>query len=321
MSKCYLAVLGGDFVDKRAQFFIDDVIWLFRDLARERPASIYDNAFMAMLKKAHDTYGLKVQLNVFYRTSFWYNNDEFCLTEMPDCYKGEFEAASDWLKFGFHSKEEFPDYPFLNADYDTVDTVFKQIKREVVRFAGEAAWALSVVPHWAPMSREGIMALRDNGIKVTYTTHGIRKEWNGDAQSLPYGHAMRLLHNRKPETGVFTCSWRQEEIADSICGYNHVPEEVYAEALGKWTTMRDEATGMRYTVSVSTVLNLTPLEEIEASIGRNIGDEYISIATHEQYFYEDYFAYQPDYAEKLFKMGDILHRNGYRFVFAEELAE
>ena len=50
---------------KKAYFYIDDVIWLFRDLARKRPKSIYDNAFMKMLKEAHDKYGMKVQLNIF----------------------------------------------------------------------------------------------------------------------------------------------------------------------------------------------------------------------------------------------------------------
>lgn len=307
-------------MDKRAQFFIDDVIWLFRDLARQRPASLFDNSFMAMLKEAHDKYGLKVQLNVFYRTSFWYGIDEFTLAEMPDCYKAEFESA-DWIKFGFHSLEEFPDYPFVNADYAEVDTLFKKIKAEVVRFAGEQSWANSVTPHWAPISKEGILALRDNGIKVTYTTRGERKEWNGDMQSLPYGHAMRLLQNRKPETGVFTCAWRDKSIADSICAYNHVSEERYAAAVGKWATIPDEETGMQYTVSVSTTLNLTPLADLKEKIGQNIGDEYISIATHEQYYYPDYFAYQPDYADKLFVMSELLHENGYRFVFAEELAD
>ena len=35
----------------------------------------------------------------------------------------------------------------------------------------------------------------------------------------------------------------------------------------------------------------------------------------------DYFAYQPDYADKLFLMSELLQQNGYRFVFAEELAD
>ena len=60
---------------KKAYFYIDDVIWLFRDLTRERPKSLYDNAFMKMLKEAHDKYGMKVQLNIFLRTDFYYGND------------------------------------------------------------------------------------------------------------------------------------------------------------------------------------------------------------------------------------------------------
>ena len=114
-------------MNKKAYFYIDDVIWLFRDLTRMRPKSIYDNAFMKVLKKAHDLYGMKVQLNVFLRTDFYYGNDEFYLAETPDCYKAEFEEASDWLKFGFHSKQEFPDYPFVNASYEDVKKDYKTI--------------------------------------------------------------------------------------------------------------------------------------------------------------------------------------------------
>jgi len=93
-------------MEKKATFFIDDVIWVFRDLTRQRPASMWDNPYMATLKKAHDEYGVKTQLNVFYETDFWYNDDVFTLSDMTDAYKSEFEAASDWLKLGFHSKKE-----------------------------------------------------------------------------------------------------------------------------------------------------------------------------------------------------------------------
>ena len=93
---------------KKCYFYIDDVIWVFRDLTRLKPASLFDNPFMAMLKKAHDENGLKVQLNVFYRTDFYYGDDEFSLADMTDAYKAEWEAAADWLKLGFHSKQEFP---------------------------------------------------------------------------------------------------------------------------------------------------------------------------------------------------------------------
>ena len=64
-------------MNKKVQFFIDDVLWVFRDLTREKPDSLFDNPYMAILKRAHDKHGVKVQLNAFYRTSFWYGNDEF----------------------------------------------------------------------------------------------------------------------------------------------------------------------------------------------------------------------------------------------------
>ena len=122
---------------KTSCFYIDDVIWCFRDIARQKPKSIYDNDFFKMLKHAHDETGMTVQLNLFFRTDFFYGSDEFTLSEMPSCYKKEFEEASDWLKFSFHSKQEFPDYPYINAKYADVKKDYTELIDEVRRFAGE----------------------------------------------------------------------------------------------------------------------------------------------------------------------------------------
>ena len=99
------AALKGKF----ASFFIDDAIWFLRDLARTRPASLFDVPFLKQLKESHDRFGLKLQINLFYRTDFFYGMDEFSLKEVPDTYKAEFQANKDWLKLGFHSLQEFPD--------------------------------------------------------------------------------------------------------------------------------------------------------------------------------------------------------------------
>ena len=72
-------------MNKKVQFFIDDVIFVFRDLAKEQPKSLFDHPYMNMLKTAHDKYGMKVQLNCFYRLSFFYGMEDFDLSEMPDC--------------------------------------------------------------------------------------------------------------------------------------------------------------------------------------------------------------------------------------------
>ena len=52
-------------MSKKTYFYIDDVVWLFRDLTRQKPKSVFDNPFMKVLKEMHEKYGLKVQLNLF----------------------------------------------------------------------------------------------------------------------------------------------------------------------------------------------------------------------------------------------------------------
>ena len=306
-------------MNKKAAFFIDDVIWVFRDLTRKRPASMWDNPYMATLKRAHDEYGVKTQLNVFYKTCFWYDDDDFSLSDMTDAYKKEFEEASDWLKLGFHSKEEWPDYPFINADYGLVDRVFKLTYNEVCRFAGEKSFAKSVVTHWIPMSKEGVQALSDNGIRVTYASYGNKIEWNGDQMALPYGHSFRLLHNKKPESGVYQKVTRDLAVANALCSYNHVAEEDYVNIIGKMATVKDKEIDMSYMAAAQAVLNLIPGEILVDELSKYTHQEYLSIGNHEQYYYPDYYAYQPDYAEKILTMGKVMKEAGFEFMFMEDL--
>ncbi len=83
---------------KKAAMYIDDAIWIFRDLTRQRPKSMFDNPFLGALKAAHDRYGLKLQINCFYRTDVFYGMDEFSLADMTDAYRGEWQASKDWLR-------------------------------------------------------------------------------------------------------------------------------------------------------------------------------------------------------------------------------
>ena len=167
-------------MEKVAYFFIDDVIWVMRDIARQRPASLFDNDFMKMLKKAHDEWGLTVQLNLFYRTDFFYGNDEFTISDMPDIYKPELEAASDWLKMAFHAKQEFPDYPYVNATYEDVKDNYELVVGEIKRFAGEKSVSVTLCPHWLPVSKAGCHALYDCGVKFVSPSSGPTSEFEGD---------------------------------------------------------------------------------------------------------------------------------------------
>jgi len=307
---------------KKAYYFIDDVIWVFRDLTRQRPASLFDNPFIKMLKTAHDKYGLKTQLNLFYRTSYFYGNDEFSLAEMTDAYKAEWEQASDWLKLAFHAKEEFPDYPHVNASYEDIKTIFENIKKEVVRFAGEKSFTYGVTPHWGPVSLDGVRALYDCGVRIMWCTDGEKHEYNGDPNSLPYGHSLRLLNNRKPETMVCTRGSRDVAINNSICCQNHITSEQAELTNRTFNYVVDEETGMGYKKFFCvSALNLIPYDEIENDFAPYLGDDFFCLGNHEQYFYEDYLAYQPDYADKIYKMSKILHDNGYEFIFVDELVK
>ena len=307
-------------MEKLAYFFIDDTIWVMRDLTRQHPRSLFDNPFMKMLKKGHDDFGMTVQLNLFYRTDFFYGDDEFTLSEMTDAYKSEFEEASSWLKLAFHAKQEFPDYPYVNATYEDVKSNYNAIVNEIKRFAGEKSIAYAVCPHWLPVSRAGCKALADCGVKFISPSFGDVEEYTGDESALPYGHAARLLTNRQPETKLYTRKTKDLRISASICAYNHISGEQRAEIFGKNTSIYDEETGLCFrALGGGPCLNLNTVDSIAETLALLNGNEFIGTATHEQYFYPDYYNYQPDYAEKFYCLGRILKEYGYRFITADEL--
>ena len=80
-----------------AAFYIDDVIFVFRELARNRPKSCWSHPLFSAFKEAHEKYGLKAQFNIFYRNDFYYGarGAEFTLKDMPDTWRDEFQSAKD----------------------------------------------------------------------------------------------------------------------------------------------------------------------------------------------------------------------------------
>lgn len=300
--------------------FIDDAIWILRDLTRNRPESLFDNPFFKILKNAHDSYGLKTQINLFYRTDYSYGMDEFTLAQVTDAYKEEFEGASDWLKFGFHALQEFPDYPHVNVSYEDMHKLFNMIKDEVIRFAGEDSFSYAVVPHWVPVSYDGCRALYDCGAKLVAVTVGKRMPYNPAEDTLPYGHTARLLQNRKEDTMLFTRQTKDVAISNSICAYNHFEDaelEDNDKVLGYVT---DKKTGLNFKkLDDNFDLNLFTAAELKEELKRRSGDELICIGNHEQYFFKDYFAYQEEYEEKIYIMAKTMMDGGRECIFMEDL--
>ncbi len=308
---------------KKCSYFCDDAIWALRDITRQRPKSMFDHPFFAVLKECHAKYGLKAQINLFYRTDFFYGMDEFSLSDVTDAYKAEFAAASDWLKLGFHSLQEFPDYPWVNADYADVKKLFDMTLREVARFAGAASFAYACVPHWCPMSKDGVRALKDCGIKVMECSVGPRYRYDDKPERLPYGHAFRLLQNRKPEVGFYRRESRNAAISASVCSYNHISEAQSKATELSFGYIHDRDTGMnfKHMFCDAPCLNLCTPETLKSDIDKILGKEYLIFSNHEQYFFKDYLACQPDYADKIRLMCKMMRDNGYEFIHMQDTVD
>lgn len=110
-----------------------------------------------MYKRLHDAFGLKVQLNLFYRM------EGFDLSKMPDVYYREFAENAHWLKLSFHSDfENVKPYEF--SGYDEVYTDCKKVNEQITRFASQFTLAKTTTIHYCLATGEGLNALRDNQV-------------------------------------------------------------------------------------------------------------------------------------------------------------
>ncbi len=306
---------------QKTAMYIDDVIWMFRDLTRQKPRSMFGHPLLGSLREAHKRYGLKVQLNCFYRTDFFYGMDEFSLDDMTDAYKDEWQASKDWLRLGFHSYQEFPDYPFINSSYDDVAKAFDRVFGAVRRFAGEGVFTYALVGHWLPISKDGCRALKDRGVKLVACTDGARYAYTGDRDSLPYGHAFRVECNRRPEAALYRRTAYDAALLSSACSYNHLVPEQADKTWGTFAHVYDRDVGIGFKRFRSgPMLNLCTPERVREEMAAAARYELLAFADHEQYFYREYFAYQPDYAEKVMLAAKLACEAGREFVFIEDTA-
>ena len=139
-------------------FTVDDNIRFLMEIARNRPKSMFEHPYLAMYRRLHEAYGVKVQLNLFYRLG------DFDLSQMPDTYYGEWEENADWLKLSFHSDREIVD-PYAFSDYEEVYEDCKKVNNEILRFASPAALAKTTTIHWCQTTEEGVRALTDHGVQ------------------------------------------------------------------------------------------------------------------------------------------------------------
>ncbi len=141
-------------------FTVDDNIRFLKEITENKYESMFEHPYLAMYKRLHDELGLKVQLNLFYRTI----GGDFDLSQMSDAYYHEWEQNADWLKLSFHSEwENMKPYEF--SGYDEVYEHCKNVHEQIVRFASPAALADTTTIHFCLATPDGLRALSDNNVK------------------------------------------------------------------------------------------------------------------------------------------------------------
>lgn len=301
-------------------FFIDDNIWFFRDLAEKRPASLFDNAYLGFLKRMHDEYGAKTQLNIFYATSPEHDPVEFNLSMVPDIWKDEWKANADWLKLSFHATREFPDWPYVNAKYDDFKFEFDRIINEIKRFAGEEVISTELVTHWLPLSKESYKVLTERDVKAVCATYGLDAPESAEAD-LSASDLQRLNEGRTEETSkvYYNCLSSMDNYYTAIRAYNHIPHEVddlYRDTC-KFYTNEDYPIPIKQVAHIT--LNMRKLDEIVPFITTKLDNEYFGICMHEQYYYPFYKNYQPDWCNKIETTVKFLTENGFKSIFLKEI--
>ena len=200
---------------------------------------------------------------------------------MTDRYRDEFLANHDWLHLAFHADFEFPDWPYTETTYAKLKYDYDSINREVKRFAGYELERCTTI-HFGSGNRQAVRAIRAEGVR---TLMGYMEVVDGK----------------------------------SHVSYYLSPEEVAkVNEFGFW---KDHGEDMIFG-RIDCVMNLYDCKGIVARMDECLErfpkNGYIEIMIHEQYFYEDYQAYMPDYREKVLTGVKYCVEHGYRPMFSCE---
>lgn len=258
---------------------LDDNIWFLRDIYenRHRYTSIFDNPFLAFLKELHDIYGTKIHANVYYQT------EGFNLAEMPDQYKAEWQAHSEWLKLTFHAWQNDPGKPYQFAGAEQILGDCERVTEQIIRFAGEEVLAPVTTIHWGEATKEGCQALRQFGFR---SLMGFFKfDPNGEPLVSYYLDRDQIEHVNQRDF------WKDHSV-DIVFG------------------------------KIDLVLDRVRHEEVIPELSRLLDRPheagFLEMMIHEQYFYSHYKNYQPDYKDKLRTAIRWLTEHGYEPGFVSE---
>lgn len=270
----------------------DDNILFLADITyhKDEYKSIFDNPYLAVYKKAHDLYSAKVHINLFYefrgKPKKYFSSDrpDFDLSMMTDKFRDEFRANADWLKLSFHANNEKPDRPYHNATAEEVTRDCIRVNREILRFAGPEVMSPVTTLHWGAANETVVRAMREFGFKAM--------------------------------TGYFM------HMSSAPVSY-HAPMDL-VEHIYDRDFWYDTEMGMFFG-RIDNVVNSSTNEKNMAEIAEIIESPtrggFVSILMHEQYFYEDYVTYRPDFEARILDPARLLWEKGYKGRLISEVIE
>ncbi len=261
---------------------LDDNIWFLQDIAKQKDKynSVFDNPYLGFFKSIHNTYGTKVHINIYYKT-----DDGFDLTMMPDKYKSEWKENADWIRLSFHAYADKPDKPYLGCSYEKVKHDAESVIKQIRRFAGEEVLGPVTTLHWGEATVDGCLALRDLGYKCLVADFNVDNEL---ADRIPVSYYLDLDKRRN----MFKRFIWKDNLRDII---------FFRSAI---------------------ITDCHKLNDIETFLDNIYGNPhqsgYMDLLIHEQYFYNYYAGYQPDYKNKVITAVKWAVDKGYKPAFLEE---
>jgi len=305
---------------KHYYFFIDDNIWVFRDLATQKPKSIFEHPYLNFLKSLHDRCGTKTQLNCFYSTDPRHKGPYFDLSLMPDTYKDEWISNSHWLKLAFHASREFPDYPYVNVTYDQFKFEYDRVVNNIIRFAGEQTLARELTIHCMPLSKAGYKVLTERGIRALCCSHGYDASSDIESKLRPQD-IKTLFTNRTEETSLpyYNPNPYAGGMDAALRAFNHIHEDINQtiSTTSKFYTDNEHPIPLKDFVHM--VLNTFSLDQIIPNLDKWLTGDFVGFCMHEQYFYPEYKSYQPDYCAKIEAAVKHVTEKGFTSIFMNEI--
>ena len=266
----------------------DDNLIFLKQLTEGDYKSIFDHPYLAVYKKAHDLYGAKVHLNLFYEfcelTEAKFSSEMGCfnLSMVTDRYKEEFKKNSDWLKLAFHSRNETP-RPYAEATAEVIREDILAVHREIERFAGRECISDTTTVHYGAANLECVREMRALGFRSL--------------------------------TGYFTNLNGRPRVSYYLdCNAND-----HIEPRDAWVDTEEDMIFIRIDRVLNEFTNEENLAYLDALTNDPHRGGFISIMIHEQYFYPDYIRHIANFEDLVLNSARLLYERGYRGALVSEL--